>query len=135
MGLEPVILQEVAEEGARRKTKTTLEMGKKDYPLLWTWQRRDLARRRDAALHPRRNAARFPRPLDVGLRDDGALPGSPPLELELAGGGGGFVHNGGLRLLLVSHGDGGASRCRRREDARKRTSDGSAHGSEEAAAL
>ena len=111
MGLKMESIQEAAEESARRETDAAQEVREEDYPFSVARRRRNLARQRYAALHSRRDAARFPRPLDVGLRDDGALPGSLPLELELAGGGGGLVHGRGLSLTFTSHGGGNASCC------------------------
>ena len=113
MGLKPEGIQKVAEKIAGRKAKTALEMGEKDYPFSKAQCRRDLPGRRDAVRHPRRDAARLPRPLDVGLLDDGALPCAPPLELEPAGssGGFGFLRGRSLSLGLCFSGHGGGGVC------------------------
>ena len=62
----------------------------------------------------------------MGFRHDGALPCPPPLKLELAGGDGGLVYDGGLGLSLVSHGGEGSPRCGRRERAGRRGPGGGA---------
>ena len=95
MGLKMEGIQEPAEEIAGWKGKAALEVGEKNYPLPEVRYWRGLPLRRDATRHPRRDPTRFPRPFDVGLSDKGALPTSPPLELELAGSGGGFIGGGG----------------------------------------
>ena len=88
MGLKFERTQEIIEKVAGREAETTLEVGEEDYPFPFARCRCDLLGRRDAVSHPRWDAPRFPRPLDVLLLDDRALPGAPALELLLAGGGG-----------------------------------------------
>ena len=111
MRLEPEFVEELTEEIAGGEAKSALEMQSENDVLTFFWRRRDLALRRQAAAHLRRDPAGLAKPIDMRLRHLGALPGSSEPEGGGLGVDGDDVlrrRGGGARV-----GDGGSLRSHR----------------------